>query len=93
MVQVKKILAMSVCCLLTVPAVADFKLATAYNAGSPSPFDGALEAYMQGKEVKRKNLEMERMKLENELLRLEVQKAKQLQQNTDIADNDETDAL
>lgn len=88
----KKILAMSVCCLLTIPAVADFKLATAYNAGSPSPFDGALEAYMQGKEVKRRNLEMERMKLENELLRLEVQKAKQLQQNIDVAGNDETDA-
>lgn len=84
---------MSICCLLTIPAVADFKQATSYYAGSPSPFDGVLEAYMQGKEAKRKNLEMERMKLENELLRLEVQKAKQLQQNTDIADNDETDAL
>lgn len=83
---------MSVCCLLTIPAVADFKLATAYNASNPPLLDGVVEAYMQGKEAKRKNLEMERMKLENELLRLEVQKAKQLQQNTDIADNNETDA-
>lgn len=78
--------------MLAIPAVAGFRLATAYNAGSPSPLDGIFEAYMQGKEAKRKNLEMERMKLENELLRLEVQKAKQLQQNTDIAGNDETDA-
>ena len=83
---------MSVCCLLTIPAVAEFKQATSYLANSPSPFDGVLESYRQGKEAKRKNLEMERMKLENELLRLEVQKAKQLQQNIDISDNNGTNA-
>lgn len=83
----KKILIMSVCCLLTIPAVADFKQATSYYADSPSPFDGVLESFRQGKENKRKNLEIERMKLENELLRLEVQKTKQLQKNENTAYN------